>query len=408
MLQSSIINNSYFPQEDYKPFSPYPLTLPPYPGSYHGYNPSASREDLTSTPSPHVPNTMSQVMTSSTSNSNLFPEYPGLPSTPPDCNTSNCDCEFDSKHPLAQETSVTNALLALNSAQSPDCKPQEMSPHKDDYSQEIQQPNDISIPSIKHEPMAPHNYGVLHPPTSNGFFPNPFDGYLNEHRAIYKNPYSCYNPGFPGLFSASSYPGNSSNPYMYPSGMTFGLSGPSAQQFDRDSPESLSDYSRDFGMMVGFPKMRPSSGGLKPKSNCICQICGKSYARPSTLKTHMRTHSGERPFKCHLCPKAFTQAANLTAHLRTHSGEKPFSCNICGKRFSQSSSVTTHMRTHSGEKPYKCDYCGRCFSDTSTLTKHKRVHSGEKPYQCKICKLSFSQSGNLHRHMKTHMNSNSQ
>ncbi|KAH7980979.1 hypothetical protein HPB49_020642 [Dermacentor silvarum] len=154
------------------------------------------------------------------------------------------------------------------------------------------------------------------------------------------------------------------------------------------------------GGIAGVPGAARGSDG---RVN-LCGICGKAYARPSTLKMHLRTHSGERPYRCLQCSKCFSQAANLTAHLRTHSGEKPFRCPVCERRFSQSSSVTTHMRTHSGERPYRCFLCKKAFSDSSTLTKHMRTHSGEKPYQCRLCLLRFSQSGNLNRHMRVHAN----
>ncbi|KAL3306242.1 krueppel protein [Colletotrichum asianum] len=61
------------------------------------------------------------------------------------------------------------------------------------------------------------------------------------------------------------------------------------------------------------------------------------------------------------------------------STQKKHKCKVCDKRFTRPSSLQTHMYSHTGEKPFACEVegCGRHFSVVSNLRRHKKVHKGD-------------------------------
>ncbi|ROV99440.1 hypothetical protein VMCG_06346 [Cytospora schulzeri] len=90
-------------------------------------------------------------------------------------------------------------------------------------------------------------------------------------------------------------------------------------------------------------------------------------------------------FQCTLCPKRFTRAYNLRSHLRTHTDERPFVCTVCGKAFARQHDRKRHEGLHSGEKKFVCKGdlkaggqwgCGRRFARADALGRHFRSEAG--------------------------------
>uniref|UniRef100_A0A8C8ERS3 Homeotic protein spalt-major n=1 Tax=Oncorhynchus tshawytscha TaxID=74940 RepID=A0A8C8ERS3_ONCTS len=124
------------------------------------------------------------------------------------------------------------------------------------------------------------------------------------------------------------------------------LSSPSSLLFLPQSPPSSVIFPNSLASIATTTNtLNPLSALMKHHWNCKLPNVSMLNIKPSP----------EEPFfkhKCKFCTKVFCSDSSLQIHLRSHTGERPFKCNICGNRFSTKGNLKVHFQRHKEKYPH--------------------------------------------------------
>ncbi|KAI7880689.1 hypothetical protein K492DRAFT_162349 [Lichtheimia hyalospora FSU 10163] len=141
---------------------------------------------------------------------------------------------------------------------------------------------------------------------------------------------------------------------------------------------------------------------------CLWKDCGQEFNQVHELSSHLRdahVGSGKPNYRCEWigCPrndKPFMKRHKMHTHLRTHTGERPFVCSHpgCTKRFPRPDSLTTHIKTHATSRPHICSFpgCEKAYLHVRSLKKHEQSH--KQPYSIAGTMPVASYPTSMHSH----------
>ncbi|KAL8696165.1 MAG: hypothetical protein Q9201_007796 [Fulgogasparrea decipioides] len=222
-----------------------------------------------------------------------------LPSTPP----LRPDMDVDSSH---QSPSATSS----NSSAAP----------AGPYYDSIKSSNAID-PQLEHQSQPPTSHpghGSLPLPSESSYQNSPYPPSPTNATTYSYPPPAQPATAPPPIYYQHPLPTNFPPPPHPPAPVPMdpALANSPQQQSPIDQPNPWQQQQHQHHHYISPSSSAAYSG--QSQDRYVCQTCNKAFSRPSSLRIHSHSHTGEKPFKCPHpgCGKAFSVRSNMKRHER--------------------------------------------------------------------------------------------